>query len=96
MADGSEGWVRVHSDEDENKSDEEFIVRNLLHEMVEKFYFHDIMHDDERLLHWWKEGLGKDWEPLINEYAAAIALEYEHDGRPGSPSQLPPVDSGTE
>jgi hypothetical protein len=76
-----EGWVRVHSDADEGKSDEEFIVRNLLHEMVEKFYFHDIPHDDERLLHWWKEGLGADWDRLIDEYADKIAQEYEVDSK---------------
>lgn len=81
MAGDEEGWVRVHSDEDENKSDEEFITRNLLREMIEKFYN---IPDDIRLsLHWWKEGVGAQWEPYINEYAAKIATEYEGDAGTG-------------
>ena len=67
-----EGWVRVHSDADETKTDEELIVRNLLREMIEKFY--DV--PTASAVVWWSL-VGQRWESLVVEYAEKIAKEYE-------------------
>lgn len=77
--DGNDGWVRVHSDKDEKKSDEEFLVRNLLRELIEKLLEAPIdPTTGVGTAEWWADDPGL--EALVEEYAEKIAAEYEDAG----------------
>lgn len=71
-------WVRVHSDADEGKSDEEFLTRNLLREMIEKYHgIPQPMYFNDAATLFWESEDGERWEVLVNEYAEKIAREWE-------------------
>lgn len=80
MAENPNPWIRVHSDEDENKSDEEFLVRNRIRLLIETMLRapSQVTYPESNLA-WW-ELQNPKWEALINEAASDIAKEYETGG----------------
>jgi hypothetical protein len=77
-----EGWVRVHSDADEGKSDEEFLTRNILMEFIEVLVDAPADVRDPELpevgARWWE--MHPEYRTLVNEYADKIAREFETSG----------------
>jgi hypothetical protein len=76
VAEHDEGWVRVHSDEDEGKSEQEMLTGNLVHELIEKVLGAPNQVDQPIAnSQWWSTRLEID--TLCYEYAAKIAAEFE-------------------
>src|SRR3954462_3820214 len=73
-----EGWVRVHSDEDENKSEEEFLTQNLLREFVENIFgLSKLAPAQADIVVWWDKH--PEIDAMIPEYASKIAAEWHVD-----------------
>jgi len=70
-----DGWVRVHSDEDEKRSEEEMLTFNIIMGLVENLMNAPHQLDEpEANLAWWKKH--PDWEKQIKTAASDIAAEY--------------------
>jgi len=75
---GEEGWVRVHSDEDESRSEEAMITYNILMGFVEKLLDAPSSTDSESqnaAVEWWDAH--PEIEQRVREVADSIAAEFD-------------------